>query len=85
MAMSESQGFISKNMEMVAYHDLDERPGFKMAIQEVGGRWYMYIGHFWHRGWTVMDITRPSSGSDQIHPWSGQYLDVTECRWPRGR
>jgi len=60
MAMSESPGFISKNMEMVGYHDLDERPGFKMAIQQVEGRWYMYIGHFWHRGWTVLDITRPS-------------------------
>jgi hypothetical protein len=47
-------------MEMVAYHDLDERPGFKVAIQEVEGCWYLYIGHFWHRGWTIMDITRPS-------------------------
>lgn len=61
MAMSEAPGFISHNMEVVGYHDLDERPGFKMAIQEVEGRWYMYIGHFWHRGWTIMDITRPSS------------------------
>ncbi len=59
--MTEIPGFLSKNMEMVAYHDLDERPGFKMAIQVVEGRWYMYIGHFWHRGWTIMDITRPSS------------------------
>ena len=59
--MKGSPGFLSKNMEMIAYHDLDERPGFKMAIQEAGGRWYMYIGHFWHRGWTLMDITRPSS------------------------
>jgi hypothetical protein len=31
-----------------------------VAIQEVEGRWYLYIGHFWHRGWTIMDITRPS-------------------------
>jgi hypothetical protein len=47
-------------MERVAYHDLDGRPGFKMAIQQAGDRWYMYIGHFWHRGWTILDITRPS-------------------------
>src|SRR3990170_3284540 len=61
IAMTGIPSFLSKNMEMVAYHDLGERPGFKMAIQEVGDAWYMYIGHFWHRGWTIMDITHPSS------------------------
>ena len=39
---------------------MSNSPGFKVAIQEVEGRWYLYIGHFWHRGWTIMDITRPS-------------------------
>ncbi len=52
--------FISKNIECVSYHDLNDRPGFKMAMQEVKGRWYLYIGHFWHRGWTILDVTRPS-------------------------
>jgi len=59
--MSEIPGFLSRKMEMIAYHDLDERPGFKLAIQEVGGRWYLYLGHFWHRGWSIMDITDPST------------------------
>jgi hypothetical protein len=58
---NEAPGFLSKNMELIAYHDLDEKPGFKMAIQEIGGRWYMYIAHFWHRGWTILDITHPST------------------------
>jgi len=58
---NEAPGFLSKNMEMVAYHDLNKRPGFKMGIQVVDGRWYMYLAHFWHRGWTILDITNPSN------------------------
>jgi hypothetical protein len=57
----EAPGFLSKNMEMIAYHDLDGRPGFKMGVHVVGERWYMYIAHFWHRGWTILDITEPSA------------------------
>jgi hypothetical protein len=55
----ETPKFISKNMKMVSYHDLDGRPGFKLAMQQVGDRWYLYMGHFWHRGWTIMDVTDP--------------------------
>ncbi len=57
--MSKDHPVLSKNMEMIGYHDLDGKPGFKMGIQEAGGRWYLYIGHFWHRGWTILDITDP--------------------------
>ena len=49
-----------RNVEIVGYHDLDGRPGFKMAIQEVAGRWYLYLGHLWHRGWSIIDVTDPS-------------------------
>jgi len=59
--MSVFPGYINKNIEFISYHDLEGRPGFKMAIQEVDGHWYMYLGHFWHRGWTIMDITDPYS------------------------
>jgi hypothetical protein len=59
-AMNEAPWFLSKNIDMIAYHDLDGRPGFKMGIQVVEGRWYMYLAHFWDRGWTIMDITDPS-------------------------
>ena len=47
------------NLEIVAYHDLDGRPGFKMAIQEVDGRWFLYLGHLWHRAWSILDVTEP--------------------------
>ncbi|MDP9483372.1 MAG: hypothetical protein M3P84_09140 [Chloroflexota bacterium] len=49
-----------RGMEIVGYHDLDRRPGFKMAIQEVAGRWYLYVGHLWEPGWSILDVTDPS-------------------------
>jgi hypothetical protein len=48
-------------VEFVGYHDLDGRPGFKLAIQRHGDRWYLYLGHLWHRGWSVLDVTDPRS------------------------
>ncbi|MDP2661241.1 MAG: hypothetical protein Q8R28_10990, partial [Dehalococcoidia bacterium] len=52
-------GSLSKNVKAIGYHDLSNRPGFKMAVQQVGERWYMYLGHFWHRGWSILDVTDP--------------------------
>ena len=48
------------NMELVGYHDLEDRPGFQMAMQVVEGKWYLYMGHFWHQGWSILDVTDPS-------------------------
>ena len=49
------------NVDIVAYDDLAGRPGFKLAIQEVQGRWYLYMGHLWHRGWSIVEITDPAA------------------------
>jgi hypothetical protein len=49
----------SKNMELVAYHDLNNRPGFQMAIQSVKNRWYLYVAHWKAQGFTIMDVTEP--------------------------
>jgi hypothetical protein len=46
--------------DLVGYHDLGRRPGFKMAMQVVGGRWYLYVAHMWQPGWTVLDVTDPA-------------------------
>lgn len=46
-------------VSLVTHSDLDGRPGFKMGLQEADGRLYMYLGHFWHSGWTVVDVTDP--------------------------
>jgi hypothetical protein len=52
---------LAHNLELVGYHDLQGRPAFKLAMQEVAGRWYLYMGSLWHRGWTILDVTDPDS------------------------
>ena len=59
--MSNVPGYRAKNFEFVGYHDLDDNPGFKMAIHEVGGKWYLYIADFWRPYITVMDVTDPAN------------------------
>jgi hypothetical protein len=54
-------GAYAHNVEAVGYTDLDHRPAFKMAIQEVNGRWFLYTGHFWHAGWSILDVTNPAN------------------------
>ena len=51
----------AKNIELMGYHDLNDRPGFQMAMQVVDDRWYLYLAHFWHQGWAIMDVTDPSN------------------------
>ena len=52
------KGWQASNMKAVGYSGLDGRGGaFKMAIRQVTGRWYLYMGHEWHRGWTIIDVT----------------------------
>ncbi len=55
------QPYFAHNMEVLGYHDLGGRPAFKLAMQEVAGRWYLYMGHLWHRGWSILDVTDPAS------------------------
>ncbi len=47
--------------DFVGYHDLGGNPGFKMAVQEHGGHWYLYVGHLWRRGWSVLEVTDPAA------------------------
>ena len=30
-------------------------------MQEVNHRWYLYVAHLWHRGWSVLDVTDPAA------------------------
>ena len=52
---------VAKNMELIGYHDLEGKPGFQMAMQVVDKKWYLYLGHFWHQGWSILDVTEPSN------------------------
>jgi len=53
--------YYSKNVELLGYHDLCDRPGFQMALQEVDGRYYLYVSHFRHSGWTILEVTDPEN------------------------
>ena len=54
-------GYQGKQVQAVGYSDLNGRPAFKMSIREHRGRWYLYLGHFWHRGWSIVDVTDPAA------------------------
>ncbi len=44
----------------LAYHDLKGRPGFKMALRVHHGHHFLFLGHLWHSGWSVLDVTEPT-------------------------
>lgn len=50
----------AKGLTMVGYHDLENRPAFKMGMQVVNDRWYLYTGSLWHRGWSILEVTDPT-------------------------
>jgi hypothetical protein len=54
-------GAFGQNVRVVGYGELDGRPGFKLDIPQVDDRWYLYMGHLWHRGWTIADVTDPAN------------------------
>ena len=51
----------AKGFRLTGYTDLQGRPAFKLATQRVGDRRYVYCGHFWHAGWSVIDVTDPAA------------------------
>jgi hypothetical protein len=58
---TESAMPFSRNVDLVGYHDLQDRPGFKLAIQQVSGRWFLYVAHLWEGGVSIIDVTDPRS------------------------
>jgi len=55
-------GWEASNMKPVGYSGLDGRGGaFKIAIKHVNDKWYLFLGHEWHRGWTILDVTDPAN------------------------
>jgi hypothetical protein len=64
-----------KNVEVAGYSDLNGRPAFKMAIQKVGHKWYLYTANMWHRGWTITDVTNPRK------PYVVKYMPGPSHTW----
>src|SRR5262252_8203863 len=56
-------GAATSNVQVVGYSEVDGRPPFKLSILERNGKWYLYAGHLWHRGWTILDVTDPAKPS----------------------
>src|SRR5258706_16484434 len=53
-------GWEASNMQPVGYSDLQGHKGaFKVAIKKVSSRWYLYMGHLWDQGWSIVDVTDP--------------------------
>jgi hypothetical protein len=50
-----------EGLEVVGYTDVGGRPAFKLALQVTGDRWFLFAGHLWHRGWTVIEVTDPGA------------------------
>src|SRR4030088_2502636 len=50
----------SSNVRGVGYSEVAAPPPFKLSVQQRNGRWYLYAGHLWHRGWTILDVTDPA-------------------------
>src|SRR6516164_6169709 len=56
-----------RNVDLLAYHDLDRRSGLKLALQEAGGRFFLYVAGFWHSGWSILEVTDPEH--PQLRRW----------------
>lgn len=76
-------GFTSAGVEFVGYHDIGGKPVFKLAMQVVDDRWYLYATHFWEPRLSIFDVTDPGDlhlvgaieGPDQAATWQVQVAD----------
>ena len=57
------KGGQAENMKVIGFSGLDGRYGaFKMALNHPSdGRWYLYMGHSFNLGWSILDITDPAN------------------------
>src|SRR5262245_52524627 len=57
------RGAFAQNVEYIGFTDLNKHLPFKIDIQQIGGRWYMYAGAQNDRGWSILDVTDPARPS----------------------
>ena len=55
------KGAYAKNVEFVSFTDVNGHIPFKLSIQEVNGRWFLYSASLYDRGWSVLDVTNPAN------------------------
>ncbi|HEX7097642.1 MAG TPA: hypothetical protein VF377_00260 [Acidimicrobiia bacterium] len=59
--MTRPPGYSGEGFELVAHHDLEGRPCFKLALQVVDERWLLYATRFWEPGTTIIEVTDPAN------------------------
>lgn len=64
-----------ENAELLAYHDLDGKSSFKLALQEQDGRFFLYVAALWHSGWSILDVTDP------VRPELLRFVDGPPNTW----
>jgi hypothetical protein len=57
------KGAFAHNVDYIGFTDVNGHFPFKIDIQQVNGRWYMYGGAQTDRGWSVLDVTDPAKPS----------------------
>jgi hypothetical protein len=56
------KGWQAHNVTPIGFSGLGGRYGaFKIAIKHDGDKWYLYEGHSFNQGWSILDITHPRS------------------------
>ncbi len=83
IAAPSAPGATASGIRLAGYHDLDGRPGFKMALQVVDERWYLFVTHFWEPRLSVIDVTEPArmrivasiDGPENTATWQVQVAD----------
>lgn len=49
-----------KNMELIGFEALNNKPGFQMALYKTkDGKYYLYTASFRDNGWNIIDVTNP--------------------------
>lgn len=48
------------DVDLLGYHDLEGRSGFKIAALEFEDRFFLYVAALWEPGFTILDVTEPT-------------------------
>ena len=83
MNQVEAPTYTSDGVDFVGYHDVGGKPVFKLAMQVVDHRWYLYASHFWEPRLSIFDVTDPADphlvgaieGPDHAAAWQVQVAD----------
>jgi hypothetical protein len=73
----------ARGIDLVAYTDVAGSPVFKLAMQVVADRWYLYATHFWEPQISVIEVTDPTrpqlvaaiDGPEHTATWQVQVAD----------